>query len=148
MMGGAIRRRLADALAGKIVDSQHGEGLGLGCELAHLGVEAFNAAGTMMKRTVVRVSVDVVQAFASIVAGLHLPLSGREDTIRGMLGSAGFSDDEIGAIMLEGKAQEEWDNASVHMRNLVAAMQDSQWVAADFSAGVMHAKVGLQLEFP
>ena len=148
MLGGTIRRRLADALVGKIVDSQHGEGLGLGCELAHLGVEAFNAAGSMLKRTVVRVFVDVVQAFASIVAGLHLPLSGREPTNRDMLGTAGFTVAEMDEILKEGKAQEEWDNASVHMRNLVAAMQDFQWAAADFSPGVMQPMIGTSAGVP
>ena len=75
-IAGTLRRRLASSLDGHIVESQWGDGFGVrSCELAHLASSSFDAIGQAKRLCVVRLFIDVVQAFASIVVALCLPLS-------------------------------------------------------------------------
>lgn len=60
--------------------------------------------------------IDAVQAFASIVAALNMPLTGREDAVRLVLKNNGFSDDDIDMAIQAGSFEKEWANTSNHMR--------------------------------
>ena len=65
-------------------------------------MEAFNSIGKTAKLTVVKVSLDVVQAFASIVAALTMPLSGRGEVVQDILTENGFSMADIEEIVKAG----------------------------------------------
>ena len=107
-LGSVLRQRLACSLKGCVAESQYGEGFGGGCEIAHLGMEAFNSISKTAKLTVVKVFLDVEQTFASIIASLCIPLSGRDDLVRTILVDNGFTDLEIDGIVEDGLAQVEW----------------------------------------
>ena len=81
---GVIRRKVFKALDNHIDPSQFGDGFGgANCELATLLIQALVMAGATIKMTVVRVYVDVVQAYASIVASLSIPLDGNLEAAMG-----------------------------------------------------------------
>ena len=62
-------------LAGHVDPSQFGAGFGgASCEMASLLVHGICCAGSATKQTVVKIYVDVVQAYASIMASMSLPL--------------------------------------------------------------------------
>ena len=76
-----------------------GDGLGAAsCELAHLGAKAYNAVGAAEKKTVIKLYLDVVEAFASIVVLLTVPRNDRLPDAMQMLSDAGFSEHEARAI--------------------------------------------------
>ena len=81
---------------------------GSSCELAHLALEAFTAAGGARGQTIIRLFVDVVSGFASSVVALTLPLERRDASVDAQLGEVGFSTDEIEDIW--------WQNASADER--------------------------------
>ena len=75
LAGGIVRKRVTKLLGDTVVKSQWGDGFGAAsCELAHLGVEAYGSIGVSRKLTVVRIFIDVVQAFASakLIESKHL----------------------------------------------------------------------------
>ena len=89
--------------------SQWGDGFGsASCELAHVTIQAFGAIGAVMKKTVVRVYIDVVQAYASIVTASTIPLEDNLATAKTLLAEGGFSDDAINEIIADGKKCIEW----------------------------------------
>lgn len=109
------------------MSSQWGNGGGgASCGLAHLGLDSFAAVGEATGCTVVRVFVGVVQAFASIVVALYLPLADRNGDVDLMLLHAGFSRDNVSQICAENRSASEWDSTSEHMHTLVASFQEFQ----------------------
>ena len=148
ILGGVLRDRLFVSLKGCMIPSQMGEGFGPGCEVAHLGADAYHCIGEVRRQTIIKVYVDVVQAFASIVAALTLPMSGRDDVIGAILSEHGFSSDEVVSIVEEGRNQSEWDGTSEHLRKLVGAFQDSQWISTDYGTGVLAPKAGTPAGVP
>ena len=129
--------------------SQWGDGFGsASCELAHVAVQAFGAIGAVLKKTVVRVYIDVVQAYASIVTALTIPLEDNVEAARLLLAEGGFSEDDIDEIILDGARQLEWDDTPDHVRSLVAAFQEAQWIAADYADQILVPKIGTSAGVP
>ena len=98
--------------------------------------------GYVRKLTVVRLFVDVIQAFASIVIALTLPLDERILDARMLLQKAGFAACEIDEIIRDGADVVEWAGTSDHLKAVVTGLQRDQWVATDNSTGIMAPKVG------
>ena len=94
------------------MDTQWSDGFGgRSCELAHLLLSSADAIGHAQHNRVAKLFVDVVQAYASIVVALCLPLAERVLDARGLLTSAGLASSEIDAVMAEGQAAEEWQGS-------------------------------------
>ena len=87
-----------------------------GLRASTLGMESFNSIAHSGKKTVVKVFLDVVQALASIMAALTLPMTGRAEVILHMLRGSDFSDDGIDSIFRLGKDQKKWAGIEKHVR--------------------------------
>ena len=75
IVGGELRARTMLLICDSIVSTQWGDGFGAAsCEMAHLTLEGFAVYTKAHKRCVVRIFVDVVQAYPSLVVTLDLPL--------------------------------------------------------------------------
>lgn len=79
LYGGELKTRMVGHLVRSVVETQWGDGFGgASCELAHLGMEAFIACAKSMNKAAVRVFVDAVPAYPSLVVALVLPLADRD----------------------------------------------------------------------
>ena len=149
IVGGEIRGRMSVALAPHISSTQWGDGFGArSCELAHLGMEACSAVAYANSQSLIRLFIDVVQAFPSIVASLSIPLPSRDVATATLLTDLGFSLADVDDIVRSGVGAAEWASTSSHMKRVLAAFQEDQWVAQDFSGGVMAASVGCSAGVP
>ena len=149
IMGGVVRKKLHKSFSGTMTASQWGDGFGsASCELAHVTVQAFGAIGAAMEKTVARVYIDVVQAYASIVTALTIPLEDNVETARALLAEGGFSAADIDEIFRDGANQLEWDNTPEHLRCVVAAFQEAQWIAADYADQILVPKIGTSAGVP
>ena len=117
--GAVLRRRMCPDIKKTVVSSQCGDSMGgSSCELAHLALEAFTAAGVARQQTVIRLFVDVVSAFASIVVALTLPLERRNAGVDSQLTELGFSTEEIEDIWWQHANAGEWWDVSEHLQKL------------------------------
>ena len=124
-VGGELRSRFAAILAPNIVKTQWGDGQGAAsCELAHLALEAVGSAGSSMALCCVRIFVDVVQAYPSLVVALDLPLPLRELSTKDLLKECGFDDETVLGIIAEGLDPTEWGKVPEHLRHLMAGFQE------------------------
>ena len=148
-VGGVLRKRLAESLGTEVVGSQCGDGFGgASCDVAHLGEQAFGGVAASMRLTLAKLYVDVVQAFASIIVSLILPLPERHGSAREVLRNMNFTSGEVDEILNDAAVADEWSKTAEHMRYLVAAMQRHQWMATDFDGGVLAAHVGTAAGVP
>ena len=149
VVAGAVRKQFAEALQGHVVESQWGDGFGArSCELAHLALASLDAVGQSRRLCVVRLFIDVIQAFASIVVALCLPMEERASDARTLLAASGLSNTDIDSILADGHAAEEWRGTSEHLLAVVSGFQREQWVAADYHGGVMCPQVGTTAGVP
>lgn len=111
-------------------------------------MEGFAAYAKVAKRCAVRIFVDVVQAYPSLVVALDLPLPQHDDETKLLLREAGFSVDEVLEIMAESVDLTEWGDASEHLRHVIAVFQEDQWNSSDYSGGVMASCVGAAAGLP
>ena len=89
-----------------------------------------------------RVFIDVISAFASIVVALSLPLSQRNDDADDLLKGVWFSDAEVADIWASNAEAGDRGDASMHMRTRIANFQMHQWLATDGDEGAMRSKIG------
>ena len=109
---------------GTIAESQWADGLGAkSCELAHLGLGACAAFAQCTSQTLIRVFIDVAQAFSSVVVALSLPLPSRDSSTVTLLQELGFTAATIDEIIAEGVSAAEWGGTIGHMRQVLAAFQ-------------------------
>ena len=100
LIGSEARARMVPHLKKAVTESQWGEGLGAAsCEVANLGVKLMGEVARARNLTLVKVHVDVVDAFNSILVNLVLPLRRRDDAAIARLRELGLEDDEIDAVM-------------------------------------------------
>ena len=100
LVAGELRQRLVPHLQPNIVATQWGDGLGpASCEMAHLAVEGSASIAKTQGLTLVKVFMDVVQAFPSILVALSLPLKDRHDDTIMFLQAAGFGNEEVADII-------------------------------------------------
>ena len=126
-LGGVMRGRAFPTLAGQMDPSQFGDGFGgASCEMASLLVHGISCAGSATKLTVVKIYVDVVQAYASIMASISLPLDGSHTVARARLATFGFGQATIDGIIEDSRRQTEWNGTAEHTRAFIAAFQRSQ----------------------
>ena len=148
-MAGALRKQFASSLEGHIVDSQWGDGFGArSCELAHLALTSLGAIGHSRRLCVAMFSLDVIQAIASIVVALCLPMEERVADARELLVVAGFGDLGIDSIFADGHAADEWRGTSEHLLAVVSGFQTGQWISTDCHGGVFCSKVGTMAGVP
>ena len=109
--------------------------------MAHLAVESSASIAKTQGLTLVRVFMDVVQAFPSILVALSLPLEDRHvDTIK-FLEAAGFGNEEVADIIESNRSAQEWEAVSLHFQEVVAGFQEDQWMSVDQAPGVMASLV-------
>ena len=144
-VGGELRARIANLLAPHIVTTQWGDGQGAAsCEMAHMALEAVGSAGSSLALCCIRIFVDVVQAFPSVVVALSLPLPDRAESTRLILKEAGFGGPEVEQILEENRGCQEMADISEHLQVLMANFQEDQWLSSDFAEGVMASEVVVQ----
>ena len=149
MVGSELRSRTMPMLQDSIVTTQWGDGFGAAsCELAHLALESFANLAKLRGKSAVRVFVDAVQAYPSLVVALALPLPLRTRATKQLLVDAGFSADEAMEVIAEQHDLTEWEEVSEHLRRAVASFQEAQWSSSDFSEGVATAMVGASAGLP
>ena len=82
-IGAELRARAMPLLRDSIIPSQWGDGFGAAsCEMTHLALEAVADRARGEKKSLVRIFVDVVQAYPSLVVALDLPLPLREQSAK------------------------------------------------------------------
>ena len=149
LAGGELRSRLAPQLKTRLVGTQWGDGFGASsCELAHLALGNVGAMGISVGQCLLRLFVDVVQAFPWIVVELSLPLPDRSEDTRTLLKEAGFADLDIDAIKAGHVDAVEWSGSSEHFHRVMAQFQEDQWMSCDHAAGIMAAFIGTAAGLP
>lgn len=130
--GGEIRATMAQALSKRFVYSQSGDGFGAcSCELAHLGLEGCSSLTRSSSSCLMHIFIDVVQAFPSIVVALSLPLPTRSECATRLLTEAGFDQGMVSRVFEEDTEAEDWAYTSEHVKRLLAAFQEDQWISQD-----------------
>ena len=149
LVAGELRQRLVPVIGPHVVTSQWGDGLGpASCEMAHLAVECSASIASAGGQTLVRVFMDVIQAFPSIMVALSLPLADRHDDTVTFLAEAGFGHDEVSDILASNAAASEWTEVSQHFQEVMARFQEDQWMSVDQATGVMSSMVGCAAGVP
>ena len=96
VFGGELRARVAPKLRDTVVNSQHGEGLGASsCVVASLILDGMAHIAETASLCGIRIHVDVIEAYASILTAMVLPQSDKLETVRDVLAGMNFTTNEI-----------------------------------------------------
>lgn len=95
-----------------------------------------------------KIFLDVVQAFASILVALSLTLPARNVDTDLTLSALGFTATEIEETWSENAQSQVWSRTSPHLRELVSAFQEWQWNSVDFAPGIATATHGTSAGVP
>lgn len=110
IVGSELRSRVMPLLQESVVTTQWGDGFGAAsCEMAHLALESFTNLAKLRGLSAVRVFVDVVQAYPSLVVALALPLPIRMQATKQLPVDTGFREDEALEVIAEQHDLTEWE---------------------------------------
>ena len=107
-----------------------------------MATECCTAHGKTRGRTVIKLFIDVVQAFPSLVVSLILKLDERMIDTRQFLEATWFISAEVQGIIDTNADVEEWGDASKHVQAVLAGFQEDQWMAVDPGGVPSHASSG------
>lgn len=95
-----------------------------------------------------RVFIDVIQAFPSMIVALALRLQSRDEDTLAFFRPIGFATEAVEQIIEENALAEELADVSDHVRALFASFQEDQWTSCDFANGVMASNIGCAAGVP
>ena len=89
-----------------------------------------------------RVFIDVIQAFPSVMVALSLPLADRHaDTVL-FLQEANFDGDDVADVLAENGKDTEWHEVSLHFQAVMAGFHEDQWMSTEQATGAMASLAG------